>query len=234
MKAIFTDFAQHKFNLRGLCPHADCKRPSVFVPVAGPVPIGYEMWLEALQCQGCFKYILGQVKQGIENNMAVAVYLLHYPMGSPDDNVAEQIPTHIKADFQEALRCMFVDAYNATAEMCRRALEASCLEQGAPKKKKLDDMIDWLEQQRKITPHLKDIAHKIRLGGNRAAHPPEDGPKPEGAVEEEEGPVENIGKEHAEAIIMFTREFFHHLYVVPAQLDKYDFSKPKGDPAVKA
>ena len=168
-------------------------------------------------------YILIQLRQF--NNMIV--YVSHYPVGNPDDKVAPEIPAHIQADFKEALRCMFVNAYNATAEMCRRALEASCLEQGAPKKLKLDDMIDWLEEQRKITPRLQAIAHKIRLGGNRAAHPPTDGPRLEAAAPDEDGPIETIGKEHAEAIIMFTREFFHHIYVVPAELDKYDFSKPK-------
>jgi len=36
-------------------------------------------------------------------------------------------------------------------------------------------------------------------------------------------PVEKIEKEHAEAIIAFTREFFHHVYVGPKLLGKYDF-----------
>lgn len=180
-------------------------------------------WVAGMQCQACMNYILGL----FEPTAHTLVYSGHYPMGSPDDVVAAEIPTHIQADFKEALRCMFVTAYNATAEMCRRALEASCLEQGAPKRRKLDDMIDWLEEQRKITPRLKDIAHKIRLGGNRGAHPPEDGPRAAGEIQDETGPVEFIEKEHAQAIIMFTREFFHHIYVVPAELDKYDFSKPK-------
>jgi hypothetical protein len=112
--------------------------------------------------------------------------------------------------------------------MCRRALEASCLDLGAPKNKVLEKMIDWLEDKRIITPYLKDAAHNIRLGGNRGAHPPEDGPTAaDTASPVEDGPVEKIEKEHAEAIIGFTREFFHHVYVGPKLLGKYDFSKPK-------
>jgi hypothetical protein len=195
------------------------------------VVTGHNQWLEALQCQGCFKYILGQVKQGIEGQVAVAEYVSHYPLGSPDDSVADEIPKHIAEDFKEALRCQFVNAYSATAEMCRRALEASCLDLGAHKKKVLQKMIDELEEKRVITPALKNAAHKIRLGGDRGAHPPADGPVLQlaaAAIEEaDEGPVEKIGKEHAEAIVEFTRHFFQHVYVIPNQLDKYDFSKAK-------
>jgi hypothetical protein len=148
-------------------------------------------------------------------------YKLHYPLGTPDDTVADEIPRHIASDFSEALRCRWVNAYNATAEMCRRALEASCIELGAPARAKLlINKIDWLEEQRKITPFLKDVAHKIRLGGNRGAHPSEDEPP--------------ITDEQADAIIKFAREFFHHIYVVPSELDKYDFSKPAPPPRDKS
>ena len=152
-------------------------------------------------------------------------------MGAPDQKVDDEVPQHIKEDFQEALRCIFVEAYNATAEMCRRALEAACLDLGAPEDKVLEKMIDWLEANRKITPYLKDAAHKVRLGGNRGAHPtPQTLAIAAAAAPEVNAPVEKIEKEHAEAIIAFTREFFHHVYVGPKLLGKYDFSKPK--PAV--
>jgi hypothetical protein len=100
-------------------------------------------------------------------------------------------------------------------------------------------MIDWLESQRKITPYLKEAAHKVRLGGNRGAHPPATpvaqaqttliaptAPLPPVAAVAP-SPVERIEKEHAEAMVEFTREFFHHVYVGPKLVGKYDFSKPK-------
>jgi len=169
-------------------------------------------------------FILGVVKH-IENTHNYA-YVLHYPLGTPDDSVADEIPDHIKPDFQEALRCLFIKAYNATGEMCRRAIEASCLDLGAPKKEVLEEMIDWLEEKRIITPSLKDVAHKVRLGGNRCAHPT---PQTQGNTQtpQQADPIETIGKEHAEAIVDFTRHFFQYVYVTPKQLDKYDFSKPK-------
>ena len=212
MEAVFRDSTV--FTLRGKCPH--CSHDSVFTVVSG---VGREdltpahtppthRVVAAMQCQGCCKYILGIVtyKQGTIKY----TYEAHYPLGTPDDSVADEIPEHIKPDFKEALRCLWVDAYNATAEMCRRAVEVSCVDLGAPEKV-LEDMIDWLADQRKITPFLQQVAHKIRLGGNRGAH----------------ASTAKIEKEHADAIVKFTREFFHHVYVVPKQLDQYDFSKPK-------
>jgi hypothetical protein len=164
------------FTMRGTCPH--CRKGSGFLPHgAGYVahtksPTSAIRWFSILECQTCTRFILGIATQPQGNNQNHLVYEIHYPLGEPDETVAEEIPEHIKEDFKEALRCLWVNAYNATAEMCRRAMEATCLNLGAPHDKVLEKMIDWLEAQRIITPYLKDAAHKVRLGGNRGAHPP--------------------------------------------------------------
>jgi hypothetical protein len=234
------------FTMRGTCPH--CRKGSGFLPRgAGYIghtnsPTSAIRWFGILECQTCTKFILGIATQPHGNNQNYLVYETHYPLGEPDETVAEEIPEHIKEDFKEALRCLWVKAYNATAEMCRRAMEATCLDLGAPPDKVLEKMIDWLEVNRKITPYLKDAAHKVRLGGNRGAHPPATplasvpipaspviapavpaAPTPTAAT----APVEKIEKEHAEAIVEFCREFFHHVYVGPKLVGKYDFTKPK-------
>lgn len=211
-------------SLRGTCPH--CQRPSVFSLIAGlgTAPNSGHR-LGVMQCQGCLDFILAEF---VQHNHSFA-YLKHYPLGNPDQRVAVEIPAHIAEDFKEALRCLHVSAWNATAEMCRRAVEAGCIDRGAPAKLKvLEDKIDWLADNQKITPDLRDAAHKVRLGGNRGAHPPEYGPKSEvGIITDENAPVEIIEEEHARAIVDFTRHFFQYVYVIPKQLDKYDFSKPK-------
>jgi hypothetical protein len=230
MRAVTLD-GKEGFSLIGECPH--CRHDSVFVQVTdvysqwiGQFQAGTQVRLVvALRCQGCLRFVLGMATR---IGAQAIRYEEHYPIGSPDDAVAEEIPDHIKPDFQEALRCLWIDAYNATAEMCRRAIEATCLDLGAPKKDVLEDMIDWLAEERIITPGLQKSAHKIRLGGNRGAHPPVGGPSvPNAPPVEPNGPVEKIEKDHALAIVEFTRHFFQHVYVIPKQLDKYDFSKPK-------
>jgi hypothetical protein len=204
----------YTFVLNGTCPM--CGKEAAFSPVTSAYvekdEHGYNrLALAALRCIACRNYILGIIKHDVLRDSWV--YGIHYPLGNPEDDVFEEIPDHIKPDFQEALRCLWVDAYNATAEMCRRALEAACIDLGASPKNVLEEMIDWLEEKRIITPGLKDVAHKVRLGGNRGAHPGQ--------------PSERIEKEHAQAIVAFSEHFFQHVYVTPKQLDKYDFSKPK-------
>lgn len=211
-----------------MCPH--CRIPSLFIRVANPYTEhdrgGFYYISAVMQCQACLALILGTAKH-FPNDPRYE-YVEHFPLGSPDDRVAAEIPDNIKSDFKEAIRCLWVDAYNATAEMCRRAIEASCINLGAPKSERwLEDKIDWLADQRKITPFLQQVAHKIRLGGNRAAHPPHIDPQPQGSTVSAEELEPQITKDHAEAIVKFAREFFHHVYVVPKQLEQYDFSKPK-------
>jgi hypothetical protein len=208
---------QDHFSLRGTCPHG---RPheSVFVMVTTPhiesLSGGAVHRLCAvLQCQGCLNHILGIVTRA-HNQPTKYTYVIHFPLGEPDDTVAKEIPDHIKLDFSEALRCRWVKAYNATAEMCRRALEASSIHLGADPKLNIRDQIDYLASIGLITEPLRKMAHKVRLGGNRGAHPPED---PEFA--------KPFTEQDADAVIKFTTEYFHHVYVMPALLDDTDFSK---------
>jgi hypothetical protein len=227
MEVVLYSNQANTFTMRGTCPH--CRHDSAFLTVTS-LHVDHKQsparFITGMQCQACARYILAVA---IQANTATLVYEAHYPLGKPDDAVANEIPDHIKPDFREALRCLWVDAYNATAEMCRRALEASCIDLKAPKNLKvLEDKIDWLADNRVITPTLQQSAHKIRLGGNRGAHPPEDGPvDPNAPSTLQDEPVVIIEKDHALAIVEFTRHFFQYVYVIPKQLEKYDFSKPK-------
>jgi hypothetical protein len=209
---------ENRFSLSGTCPH--CNKPSVFLmvtnahdePAASQAGHGHAYWA-VLQCQGCLRFILGAAFR-IQTSIR---YWAHFPLGKPNDEVAKEIPIHIGADLKEALRCRFIDAYNATVEMCRRAIQAACLDLNAPGDKQLVQQIDWLAAQGTITTPLKDMAHRIRLGGNLGAHPPEDPDDPD-AIE--------IGPEYSDAVIEFTRDFFQHVYVMPERLKQYTFKKP--------
>ena len=89
--------------------------------------------------------------------------------------------------------------------MCRRAIQASCIAQGAGKDKKLVAQIDELATKGLITGPLKEFAHEVRLEGNTGAHPDTDG-------------LDEVTDKDANAIIEFTREYLHHVYVMPAKL----------------
>jgi hypothetical protein len=58
------------------------------------------------------------------------------------------------------------------------------------------------------------MAHKIRLGGNIGAHPPKDPNDTSKIV---------MSPQYSDAIIEFTKDYLHHVYVTPARLAKLKF-----------
>ncbi len=206
---------QGQFSLSGTCPH--CDSSSVFLAVSSVCDAAEGGFIESravMQCQGCQRHILGCAIRPA-NSTGQFTYREHFPLGKPDERIAAEIPQNVSDDFREALRCRFVDAHNATVEMCRRAVQASCFQLGAPDDK-LVKQIDWLASQGKITTPLKEMAHRVRLGGNLGAHPPED-PTDETEI--------IIGPEYSDAVVEFTRDFFQHVYVMPERLKKFTFKK---------
>jgi hypothetical protein len=211
------NFDNNSFALSGICPH--CGAKAAFVTVTPTYEERSGNWptriVGAARCIACNDYILAALKSVPRGTSGIQwEYEFHYPLGSPNDAVPDAIPGPIKSDFQEARRCRFIKAYNATAEMCRRALESSCLEQGAKPDLVLAKMIDQVHAQGKITNLLREVAHKIKLGGNRAAHPSD----------------RELTEEDADAVLDFTFEYFQNIYVIPAALAKHTFDKPKKKP----
>ncbi|MGH9804429.1 MAG: DUF4145 domain-containing protein, partial [Candidatus Acidiferrales bacterium] len=127
-----------------------------------------------------------------------------YPQGKPEESVDAAVTDSIADDFREALRCRWVRAYKGCVVMCRRAVQASAIELGGAGRE-LIDQIDDLFKQGKITVALRDFAHEVRLTGNIGAHPDKDG-------------LKDVSEKDADDIIEFTREFLHHVYVMPAKL----------------
>ena len=131
MKLTLLDSQASKYSMRGTCPH--CRRESVFMMVGAPHVLettnsfshDLRQVVSAMQCQGCLEYILGIILYN--RTMGRLDGLEHYPLGKPNDSISEDVPEAIRSDFSEALRCRFVDAYNATVKMCHRALESSCI-----------------------------------------------------------------------------------------------------------
>ena len=194
---------QNQFSLTGKCPH--CGHPSVFTMMTDAfeerLSGGQSLLYGCMRCSGCLKFILGvALKQ-----QGSWLYKEHYPLGKPDDSVTEDVPPSIASDFSEALRCQWVSAFKATVTMCGRAIQASAICLGA-KGERLIDQIDDLASQGKITQALKEMAHEIRLARNIGAHPDKDG-------------LKEVGRKDADDIVEFTREYLHHVYVMPAKLE---------------
>lgn len=186
----------------GTCPH--CAKESYFRPVGGAyLEANSTIICNAAQCEACkgFALVVGRRNPGMQEFSLAAFY----PLGRPNDAVDRTIPARIADDFREALRCRWIEAYKATVTMCRRAIQASCIEKNADRNKKLVGQIDELAGKGVITQPLREFAHEVRLEGNDGAHPDADG-------------LENVTPKDADDIIEFTREYLHHVYVMPAKL----------------
>lgn len=188
----------------GSCPH--CTARSYLRPVATyleQAPATHQFTVvSATQCESCKSFSL---VVGFRPNQGRPCTLVSvFPLGKPDDRVDTNVPTNIAANFAEALRCKWINAFKACVVMCARAVQGSAIALGATKKK-LTDQIDELFAQGKITEALKDFAHEIRVTRNLGAHPDKDG-------------LEDVTEQDASDIIEFTREYLHHVYVMPAKL----------------
>jgi len=159
----------------------------------------------AAQCEACKNFVLVVGRRNRASGIQAFGLQAFYPLGRPNDRVDSAIPPKIAEDFKEALRCRWIEAHKAAVTMCRRSIQTSCLDQKADRKKKLVAQIDELASKGVITEPLRQFAHEVRLEGNDGAHPDPDG-------------LDNVTSNDADDIIEFTREYLHHVYVMPAKL----------------
>jgi hypothetical protein len=171
------------------------------------------------QCNNCEQHFLVK-RDGVKTIVEL------WPKALPRP-VNEAIPEAIRSDIEEALRCMTVESYRAAAAMARRAMQSICLDQKAPKKmtiKKKDgsektvtanliNQIDWLEEQRIITPSLRNWAHEVRAVGNNGAHPAD--------AEDSEA----VSPQDADEAIELVEAFCAALYITPSLYEKRQAAK---------
>lgn len=117
-----------------------------------------------------------------------------YPASRPD-YAEDGVPEAIQRDFQEALQCQAAGFKFGAALVGRRALQAAVRDRGGTGRNlKLE--IDSLPTDVLNAP-LKSSAHDVRHVGNDAAH------------------ADEVEEEDVEALLGFTRDVLHSLYVVP-------------------
>jgi len=194
----YPENGNNQVGANGECPH--CGVVSYFRPVASSVDTNKVV--SAAKCESCkgFVLVLGNRLGGNQACQSITVY----PLGKPNETVDPAVPASVSEDFKEALRCHFIKSYRATVVMCRRAIQQSAIELKATGNK-LINQIDDLYKNGKITESLKDFAHEVRLTGNDGAHPDKDG-------------LADVNETDSNEIIEFTREYLHHVYVMPAKL----------------
>jgi hypothetical protein len=154
----------------------------------------YAVWV----CDNCHEPVVGTPDQFGAPTSYYPQHVAAPPL--PD------VPEEVAADAREAHRCLSVQAFRAAVVMARRAMQSAAYDKGAPEDN-LVAQIDWLEEQRVITPLMKEVAHTIRLAGNAGAHPDRDG-------------LRDVGEAEARAVIDFLDDFLKYVYEIPARVAK--------------
>lgn len=157
------------------------------IDVSWPIGGGARWWIG--MCNNCHKPVL------VYNDGQIV-----WPNPMPS-STSDHIHEDSRNALIEAKKCSSVQAWNATVAMCRRAIQAACIEKGADPEAKIYRQIDFLRDEGYITKGLHDSATVVRWTGNSGAHPDK----------------VKIDKQHAEEALHLAEEILRLLYEVPAR-----------------
>ena len=115
----------------------------------------------------------------------------------------DKVPEQVADDYEEAVGCLISGHYKAAAAMARRAVQGTCIDLGAKPGATLYGQIDDLQAQGHITKRLAELAHKIRVLGNDAAHPGKDG-------------LDIVTAEEAKQTVDFLEHMLQHVFILGA------------------
>jgi hypothetical protein len=118
--------------------------------------------------------------------------------------LAQGVPENIAKGYREAAACFGVGSYTSAAIMCRRTIEAICVDKGATKST-LARKLEELREREIIAPQLLDWAHQLRDVGNDAAHKVD----------------EFIEADDAQDVIEFTRAIIEYVYVFTDAFERF-------------
>lgn len=125
----------------------------------------------------------------------------------------EFLPTEIRKDYEEALKCQSISAHRASCAMFRRALQAALLIIGADPKL---DLIKQIEALSVLPADVKDWAHQIRIFGNWGAHPDKDN-------------LKDVGDDDVSEAHDFMSKFLLYMFIMP---EKVKLSRQRRDKEV--
>ncbi len=124
----------------------------------------------------------------------------------PKPELPIHIPDRVVTPFAQGLASIRTQSWDAAGAMFRKAIDIATKHLGTAPSLTLIKRIDDLAVNHTITPGLKDLAHKVRLGGNDAVH--DDDP---------------FTEKEARDLEFFARMFLTYSFTLPGML------KPKLD-----
>jgi len=128
-----------------------------------------------------------------------------FPMSLDDQLGREEkdfVPTEIRKDYEEALKCQSISAHRASCAMFRRSLQGALLQIGADPKL---DLIKQIEALSILPADVKDWAHQIRIFGNWGAHPDKDN-------------LQDVGSDDVSEVHDFMSKFLLYMFIMPEKV----------------
>ena len=130
--------------------------------------------------------------------VAEAAILHQFPLAIPATHAS--VPVDVKKAMIEAEKCLAVGAWNGSATMTRRAVDAICQSRGA-EGADLYHRLQWLRDNHLITPDIWQWAEELRILGRSGAHPE----------------WEDVEPDDATYAVKFLREIIRYVYINPAE-----------------
>lgn len=180
------------------CPHClvrHVQTASAFEQVLSAQDSNLLWTIVRCQNSGCQSLILIQRTNtgSIQQIFPFATYAL--------DSTAD-ISIEIRADFEEAGKCLGAGCFKASLVMSRRVLQRCLKAQGCDDHNLVDAIANSIENNL-LRKAFHPLAEEIRQYGNLGAHPDDD-------------QLKNANKANAEQVLEFARLLIHEFYEVPA------------------
>jgi hypothetical protein len=204
-------------GVRDVCPH--CGVAMVFSTTSewyvrlrlraedelGPVQGTDLHWGSCPNCEGFIFDLVNWKRDYHGGEEVVEGYERVYPLSSARLSPPAEVPDSIRAEYKEAASIATLSPRGAAA-LARRCLQLALHDRGF-RAKTLEKEIGLAEGDANCTPTLRQSLHLVRMVGNYAAHPTEDGA----------GSLLNVEPGEVEALFGALDDFFDAFYVRPSR-----------------
>jgi len=140
-----------------LCAHCGSEASGVVIGYARDTnnpAVNHVVWL---QCPTCHYGSVENLGRGVSPGIAFGPKI-------------EGLPPDVDAAYEEARRCLSVNANTAAEGICRKILMHLAVDKGATEGKSFASYIDYLEEKGYVTPPMRDWVKLIKDHGNEAQH----------------------------------------------------------------
>jgi Domain of unknown function (DUF4145) len=192
-------------RLGGVCPN--CKTGSRFTLEISPREDvlsndRVNQFVASYACDNCLAPI--PIKWTIQSwqNHSPVVHTPEVLILSREPFDFEYIPKSVTKEIEEALNCLSVNAWNGFAAVCRRAVQAICVDLGAGASTRVQNQIEEMITMTALGDIWKELAIEIMLAGHDGSHPH----------------LPDVTSERASVLLGLLKDLTYQLYTRPGKI----------------